>query len=143
MWFYFLGFLRRLSDPPISIFPLNQLAFNNYHGGGGWGSRTSLFFFFPEKLKCVTIRLGVGGTTLSLATASQHPLQNILKPSFSHFDQQGISFCSEPQNIFIDKNTSSLWPRFLKIKTRHHQNHNLKCTKAKPSAKTMCTRGLC
>lgn len=92
MCFYFLGFLRLLSDPPSSIFPLNQLAFNNYHGGGVGIKDISIFFF--QKSSSVTIRLavvGVGGwTTLSLALASQHPLQNILKPSFSHFISKAL-----------------------------------------------------
>lgn len=33
MCFYFLGFLRLLSDPPISISPLNQPTFNKKRRG--------------------------------------------------------------------------------------------------------------
>lgn len=110
MCFYFLGFLRLLSDPPSSIFPLNQLAFNNYHGGGV-GIKDISIFFFPEKLKCHhSLGGGGGGGVDNFVLGSSLPAPALKHPEakFLPFYQQGINFCSEPQNIFIDKNTSSL-----------------------------------
>lgn len=110
MCFYFLGFLRLLSDPPSSIFPLNQLAFNNYHGGGVGIKDISIFFF--QKSSSVTIRLAVVGVVgvdnFVLGSSLPAPAPKHPEAKFLPFYQQGINFCSEPQNIFIDKNTSSL-----------------------------------
>lgn len=131
-------------DPPSSTFPLNQLAFNNDRGGGG-GKMTkdiSIFFLF-QKSSSVSIHLGVQGQLCPWLqppnTPPKHPEAKSLP-----FYSQSINFCSEPQSIFIDENTDSLWPRFLKIKTDtiktitpNVQRSNLH---AKPHALEVCLK---
>lgn len=96
MCFYFLGFLRLLSDPPISISPLNQPTFNKKkrrkkEAEEETAAQSSLFFL--KKLKY--LQSLQGEKILSSAPASLHPLlQDTLKPSFlrkipSHPNLQG------------------------------------------------------
>lgn len=81
MCFYFLGFLRLLSDPPISISPLNQPTFNTKkkgrekRGGGAAAAKTSLFFENTQvsPVAAEGVKILSSGSSLLASPPPRHP----------------------------------------------------------------------